>query len=382
MKLSDIKKYMPVYLFHLGHQPLLSRAEILSVINTQKISFSSERQAGNLLFIETSKPIDAARFINQLGGTVKIMEHLPEVQPKPSTVAKYLHESIPSGKINFSLSGAPFALLIKKELKNLDRSVRYIEPKNTATILHNDLVNTNSDITIFENKVFITKGIQDLEGFSERDYGRPQADSKSGMLPPKLARMMLNLTGASHDDIVLDPFCGSGTVLMEAADLGFLNIAGTDLSLKAIQDSEKNLTWLRETKKIKPVTKLKVADAQQLSREFSAQSIDAIVAEPYMGKPQTGRESLRELQNSARELRQLFEKAFAEFAIILKSGASVVFIIPEFTYQKETITIDCLDTIKKLGFNIVPLLPKHESILYQRPGQHVARRIWKFQLEK
>lgn len=373
---------MSIYLFQLGHQPLLSRAEILNVLTTQKISFTSERQTGNLLFIDTQKSIDGAKFINQLGGTIKIMEQMSDVQPKPSSVAKYLHELIPVGKINFSLTGAPFALLIKKELKNLDRSVRYIEPKNTATILHNNLVETNSDITIFENKVFVTKGIQDLEGFSERDYGRPQTDSKSGMLPPKLARMMINLAGANHDDIILDPFCGSGTVLMEAADLGFLNIAGTDLSPKAVQDSAKNLTWLRETKKIKPVIKLAVADVTHISNEFSAQSIDAIVAEPYMGKPQTGRESLRDLQNTARELRQLFEKAFTEFTTILKPCASVVFIIPEFTYQKETITIDCLNTIKKLGFSTIPLLPKHESIVYQRPGQHVARRIWKFQLQK
>lgn len=373
---------MPIYLFQLGHQPLLSRAEIITVLTTQKISFISEHQTGNLLFIETQKPINVGMLINQLGGTIKIMEQLPNVFPKPSTIVKYLHELIPSGKINFSLSGAPFALVIKKELKNLNRSVRYVEPKNTATILHNNLVSTNSDITIFENNVFVTKGIQDLEGFSERDYERPQTDSKSGMLPPKLARMMINLSGVTHDSIILDPFCGSGTVLMEAADLGFLNIAGTDISAKAIQDSEKNLTWLKEAKKIKPVIKLRVADVQHVSHDFPAHSVDAIVAEPYMGKPQTGRESLRDLQNTARELRQLFEKAFAEFAVIAKQGAVVVFIIPEFSYQKETITIDCLPVIKNLGFSIIPLLPKHDSLLYQRPGQHVARRIWKFQLEK
>lgn len=373
---------MPVYLFQLGHQPLLSRAEILSVLHTQNIPLITERQTGAFLVLETTKSISPIHFISQLGGTIKIMEQLSEAQPKPASVVKYLNETISSGKINFSLTGAPFALLVKKELKNLDRSVRYIEPKNTATILHNGLVETNSDITIFENKVFVTRGIQDLEGFSERDYGRPQTDSKSGMLPPKLARIMINLTGASHDDILLDPFCGSGTVLMEAADLGFLNIAGTDLSPKAIQDSEKNLTWLKETKKIKPVIKLKVADVQNISKICPPRTISAITTEPYMGKPQTGRESLRELQNTARELRQLFEKAFAEFAIILKPAATVVFIIPEFSYQKETVTIDCLAEIKKLGFTTIPLLPKQDSLLYQRPGQHVARRIWKFQYTK
>lgn len=372
---------MSVYLFQLGHQPLLSQAEIIIVLQSKHITISKLEPISNFLLIHTNQTINARELIHQLGGTIKILERV-EFQANPKSIANYLLEKNPTGKINFSLTGANFALQIKKELKNLDRSVRYIEPKNTATILHNHLVESQSDLTIFEKNVFVTCGIQDLEGFSSRDYDRPNTDSKSGMLPPKLARIMINLSGAQHDDILLDPFCGSGTVLMEAADLGFLNIAGTDLSPKAIQDSNKNLEWLKQSKKIHPVYKLKVADATQVSREFKPTSVGAIVAEPYMGKPQTGRETLRELQNSARELRQLFERAFTEFKIILKSQGTVVFIIPEFHYQKEVVTIDCLPALKQLGFIPVALLPGHESVLYRRPNQHVARRIWKFQLAK
>lgn len=372
---------MSVYLFQLGHQPLLSQAEIITVLHSKKITITKQEPLKGFLLIHTDQNINALELIHQLGGTVKILEKI-DCSPNPKSIANHLIIEIPTGKINFSLTGGNFALQIKKELKNLDRSVRYVEPKNTATILHNNLVDTKSDLTIFEKNVFVTTGIQDLEGFSERDYDRPKTDSKSGMLPPKLARIMINLSETNPDEIILDPFCGSGTVLMEAAELGFFNIAGTDLSAKAIQDSTKNLEWLKQTKKLNPVLKLKVTDATALSQEFSLNTIGAIVAEPYMGKPQTGRETLRELQNTARELRQLFEKSFSEFKKILKPNAHVVFIIPEFHYQKEVITIDCLPSLKQLGFVPIALLPGHESIVYKRPNQFVARRIFKFQIKK
>lgn len=371
---------MPVYLFQLGHQPLLSCAEIHAVLEQQKNTIVSERVAGEFLWLETEAELSPADLIKQLGGTVKIMAQLPDIKPTPKDIANYLYIHIPEGKINFSLSGAPFALNVKKELKALDRSVRYIEPKNSATILHNDLVTTASDLLIFEKQVFATAGLQDLEGFAARDYDRPKMDSKSGMLPPKLARLMINLTGVSPDQTLLDPFCGSGTVLMEAIDLGLTDVVGTDLSPKAIEHSKQNTGWVIKSKKSKAEPKLAVVDVATLSEQIPPHSIDAIATEPYMGKPQTGKTTRAELVTAARELRVLYENAFREFARIVKPGGAVVFVIPEFSIQNETITIDCLAEIKKAGFVPVPLLPKHDSLVYKRPGQHVARRIWKFKI--
>ena len=48
---------------------------------------------------------------------------------------------------------------------------------------------------------------------------------------------MCNLTSLK-EGILWDPFCGSGTILMEAAVLGF-DIIGTDIDLRALESANR-----------------------------------------------------------------------------------------------------------------------------------------------
>ena len=117
------------------------------------------------------------------------------------------------------------------------------------------------DITIIDGAVFVTKAIQPIESLGERDFGRPYRDAKSGMLPPKLAMMMINLAGQSLGATILDPFCGSGTILMEAATIGYTNLMGSDISPKAIDDTRQNFAWQGGSLP----KKLFVADARKIA---------------------------------------------------------------------------------------------------------------------
>jgi tRNA G10 N-methylase Trm11 len=51
---------------------------------------------------------------------------------------------------------------------------------------------------------------------------------------------------------LLDPFCGSGTVLTEGINLGIKKLIGTDLSDKCISDTEQNVKWMLHELKINP----------------------------------------------------------------------------------------------------------------------------------
>jgi len=393
------------YLFQLGHQPHISIAELEAVFAQDHVNTSVLKYSSTYLIIESDQKIDSKKLLERLGGTIKISVQIKNTGGPIKSITHFLHKNL-TGKIHFSVSGdnaKQTALAVKKELKSQGRSVRYIENKNTATIIYNNLVEKQSDFTAVGKDVFVTKAIQDIESFSKRDYDRPGSDDKSGMLPPKLARIMINLSQTDKNGVLLDPFCGSGTILTEALTLGFKNIIGTDISEKAIQDTKKNIAWLIKSYQL-PITNYQLlkSDATQLLNHLQTDSVDTIISEPYMGKPLYGEETTEKLKKQAKELSELYIESFKSFYKILKKDGMVIFIIPRFRLNispsntggqvgsnennnKQWITLDCSEQIKKIGFEILPLSkemtnanPSNGSLLYWRKKQYVGREIWKF----
>ena len=62
-------------------------------------------------------------------------------------------------------------------------------------------------------------------------------------MPPRLARMMVNLSSCGKGKVLLDPFCGVGTILQEALLEG-ASVIGTDANAWCVKASEENLDWL------------------------------------------------------------------------------------------------------------------------------------------
>lgn len=372
---------MHIYAFELGHQPHLSQQEIFAVFQARRIAPTEVTIHDGLLFVTLQTPLDAQELMDQLGGTKKIIEKIEGNGTVADQLYAYLSELDSSKKIHFSLHASNadrIAIQTKKRLKELGRSVRYVKAKNTATILHNNLVEKGTDITIIGKDLFVTRAIQPIEAMRKRDFDRPKTDAFSGMLPPKLARMMINLSGAEKDHTLLDPFCGSGTVLMEAIDLGFANITGSDLSQKAVDDSIANTDWMKREVNSNTATTIFLADAQQLDKQLEKESVDIIVSEPYMGKPLHGNEKRMTIEQQAQELARLYTNAFSAFYKILTPGATAIFIIPKFRHKDDWITIDCVPDIKQIGFEVLPFSGKHKTLLYWRTDQHVGREIWQF----
>lgn len=378
-----------LYLFQLGRQPEISQAELEAVFSFFSLEFEIKGFTSPNLFVEIKTAFDPATLMNRLGGTIKIARHVGEGK-KPEEIAEIIETLQLDGKIQFSLSGnnaKNLALETKKVLKENGRSVRYIEAGNTATILHNSLVQKSGDFTLTPNGIFVTEAIQPIEDWGERDFGRPGRDSKSGMLPPKLARIMINLAGGTnvsqnniHEQKILDPFCGSGTILMESLLLGYTDIVGTDLSDKAIENSKINTDWIQEHAQMEKqyTPRIYQCDVRRLGEKMEQESVDLIATEPFMGKPLRGSERKEELLKQTQELKNLYIQAFQGFHRVMKKNTSIIFLVPRFKYKQEWIRIHCNEEIQKHGFILEPLTKELPFLIYSRPDQLVAREIWKF----
>jgi tRNA G10 N-methylase Trm11 len=197
-----------------------------------------------------------------------------------------------------------------------------------------------------------------------RDRLKPYADSRKGMIPPKLARIMINLAlrnKVSQGLTLLDPFCGTGTILIEAGILG-LNTIGSDLDPIQLQGTRRNLNWARSHN-----FELLESDATHISEKINT-SVDFIVTEPFMGTPTPRPEKIKDIVTG---LKKLYLGCFKDWIKILKPGGVVVITLPYFELNGKTVkTSSVIDSIHPVGYNV-----KTKDLNFTRPGSIVQREI-------
>ena len=409
------------YAFVLGREPAISTAELIAALNAADAGFDAKTSIFTpaVMIATVEKQLDA-EFFHRLGGSIKMARVVKESQAIDKDLLKLLGAAAgdptsPDGlrgartNLDFGLSlydmGAepararmfgkwlkPLSLELKKELKAGGLSVRAVLADGLALtsvqVDKNKLVSKGAEFLILAGPkttwLARTIAVQAFEDFSERDFGRPNADAKSGMLPPKLARMMINIAAGPETETLMDAFCGSGTVLNEAATLGYRDLVGSDLSEKAISDTKANFAWLVKERGLKVDFEAFVSDVKDLPQHVKPGSISTIVSEPYLGPPLKGGESDQKIHFEYLELMGLYRRTFDAFSKILKPGGKVVFVFPVFGSKHVNIRRELED----YGFRAEGLLPgmavtalnAHSStgLVYKRPDQRVGRDIFRF----
>jgi len=379
-------------IFVLGRQPAIGTAEIESILGPDAIDLANKHAV-------MADSDNYKSLMNRLGGTTKLgklLTFLPYCDwPK---IQKYLLESlpehvnyIPDGKIRLGLSvyGLNISpkqinttgLLLKKEVKKLDRSVRVVPNKskelNTAQVLHNQLTGpTGMELLLIAdgNRTILAQSVsvQDIDSYAARDQMRPKRDARVGMLPPKLAQIIINLSKPSNQSTILDPFCGTGVILQEAFRIGY-NVCGTDIDDRMTEYSEANLTWFSNG--VRGPWKIAVGDATTYTWKALG-SFDTIAAETYLGRPFASTPDRSTLDKVIQDVDIIHKKFFINVARQTNTGFRMCVAVPAWKTKNGFLHLPVLDSLEKLGYTRQSFVhADNQELIYHRPDQVVGREL-------
>lgn len=422
--------------FVLGREFRLSIAEISSFFDNSKCLFA-DKQIALFEWITEKEVIDNFK---KLWWSIKAIS----VEKEIFNEKNFITESIKLIQNNPNLSDSkfPFAIAnywtlmrifttwiqIKKELKKCGiANSRFInkDDKNiNAATFKKEKIKTNwieINFIKFENKYLIweTIAFQDVDEYSSRDYGKTR-DMEVGMLPPKLAQMMINIwlkkvesknfwekkgvyekkdTNSStiltsnyinsHFNTVLyDPFCWLWTVLIEWILMWYKTIYWSDISDDMVFASQKNTQDFSKNK-IK-IFQMDARNIDKIEKNIYNSPNTSIVTEWYLGSIMTAwHVTMDKIQAERVKLAGIYEKFFWWLKKI-KFKWNIVISFPFWQLKGKYIYLEEIyNILKKNNFKPIRLLPesiefketRSWSLLYHRPNQQVGREIFCLKLD-
>lgn len=403
------------FVFILGREQEIALAELKSVWARFGFVADIYKISGNLVFanIDNFSKDDALGLATVLGGTIKIFQILiPTSYEYP--VIGLLKQLIldekkdAEHKVNFGISdyskryslkqinefGIKVKTYLKKDLKLRFVALREGTELTSIVSLKDKLALTGIEFGLFTEGIGILIGLNNPEDWSIRDYEKPAFDKFSGMVPPKLAREMVNLAlgqmvgswesvvGSSNEkNLVVDPFCGSGNILLEAMLLN-CDVIGSDISEKAVSDTKMNLLWAKEQYPVLHDIKAEVSKADATVCNFTELITEhkplAVVTEPYLGEPKKFKPTLNAAKGEYLKIKELYFDFLKNIAPMLNSSdiqlnsvVCLVFPLVE-TLDKGQYSLfkESVDEIRKLGYTQI-----RNSFIYGRDYQVVKREI-------
>ena len=433
-----------MYIALLGRQPEISLAELAAVFGVDNVTRISQQFA----------KVQTAQFdITTLGGTIKcakVITELPASRTDKASLlaashfitqhyqAKWAHSP---HKITLGLSAYDLAvtardvqktgLILKSSLKKSGTSLRLI-PNNqptlaTATAHNNKLGGSPHKVELLlikttDGRLIIaeSRGVQNITAYTRRDRHRPRRDAFVGMLPPKLAQIMLNLAlgagpltgqkscgnsatrldsslsdksmvlrtalpdafdleetaGSRAAVTILDPFCGTGTVLQEALLAGY-DVVGTDLSQKMVDYTTENLLWLQSTftapgHPIGRIIDIHQADATT-HRWPNSNHLTAVVCETYLGQPFSAPPAPQKLAEVAGNCNHIITSFLTNIHPQLAPNTPLCIAVPAwYDASGQATHLPLIKHLRQLGYHH---LNRRTPLIYRRPDQVVAREL-------
>ena len=183
-----------------------------------------------------------------------------------------------------------------------------------------------------------SRSIINARSLKQRPYTHPSAINQL------LAHAMINLSQVTDNSVLLDPFCGTGTIIIEAFFLK-LKAIGVDINENMVKGTLKNLKFFN-TKKISLIQ----GDIKSLM--FSNEYFNSIVSDPPYGRSSSTHKT---------PMKKLIEDFFQNIIETLKRNGRICIALPH-------------------NFNVEDIIDKNRLVVEKQILYYVhkslTRKIW------
>ncbi len=327
---------MKLYAFHLsGEHETIPRSEALALLEICSSRFKEICLLDQCLLVE-AEDLDAKALELRLGMTHSVIEVLAICDAGLGPLAEAVKD--------VELPRKPYRIRAKR-IKHSDLKADQVEHEVGKWLLRRgyraDLKNPEVDLKALITEEKIIFGIEiarpDRSGF---EYRRPHLKPffHPGVLMPRIARALVNITQVRPGERLLDPFAGTCGILVEACLIG-IPCVGVDVQRSLIRGASANISGLN--------CDLVLGDAKRLPLQDN--SIDATVLDiPY------GRSALIR----AKSKDELLKESLAELNRVLKPNKKMAIVADR--------PID--GYLKDSGFNVIEI---HEERVHRSLTRHI-----------
>ena len=177
--------------------------------------------------------------------------------------------------------------------------VKLKDPQNEVRILMSDRLH------VFLGERKIDRDILETRKVGERPFFSPIS------LHPRYARALINLTGVKKGGTVLDPFCGTGGIVIEAAFMGMKAI-GSDFDPEMIAGTQENMDYYGLE-----MYDYEVLDISDIAERFG--EVDAIATDPPYG---------RSTHTGGEDIESIYRRAMSSFGDVLTNRGCAGIVLP------------------------------------------------------
>jgi tRNA G10 N-methylase Trm11 len=393
------------YVFIPGKNWRLSLAELVAFLSERKLEFTIKEFSPEFFTVEIEATADEVRS-EDFGGVIKIgsvktvlkTELLQNFFARDDKAAKAeIRRTVASSKvIDLILSKAIGKILFgvsvycaHRPLRGFSRRIQRFVGSAVKTelraegaksdfmgfsghrqfpqlthveVLKKQLIDKGAEVLICIGKertlMATTLSVHNPFEFQKRDIKKP-VERRIFAMPPRLARIMVNLAGCHQGKTFLDPFCGVGTILLEAL-LSGAEVVGADTNPWCVKASRENLEWLAREYELKsPSFAVLIGDARKLSPRI--RNVDCIATEPDLGP------ALRENPTNAyatkivTKLEPLFFSFMEDAFEVLSDKGRLVLVTPYFqTRSGKPVPTRFAEKAEEIGFKrLYPFKKEH-----------------------